>query len=413
MRRLLDELAGDDESGGPMKFPLILRRKADAAFRAQSERINKLKGELEKSRETAARYKQKAADKENEAAGLRATMDSMKAYSLVLRPALHPDLRIQVTRGDRVWEILPAEFETYPFESGDRLVVTPPDLAAWYPVTWDDVCLEIEKGRSIRVPPVMNYFEYRGYRIPSHLISLVGSGPETFVEMGKGHVAECERVMGPFSPDMHVLDMGCGIGRAAFQYMEVLGENGAYTGIDVTRDSIEWCRQHITPHHPNYRFHHFDAENELYNPYGTQLTRDYRLPLEDGTVDRIALFSVFTHLFEEETQHYLHEFRRILRPGGLIYASFYHYSPEAIEAARTKGNTPWKATFSHPFGNGFYGNDPTYPRGAVAFTDEALRRMLRNAGLALAKPYINGNWSGLHPDAKPGQDGAVIGLADS
>jgi len=44
----------------------------------------------------------------------------------------------------------------------------------------------------------------------------------------------------------------------------------------------------------------------------------------------------------------------------------------------------------------FLWNDPVYPRGAVAFTDEALQRMISSAGLRVVRPLL-GAWSGLQP----------------
>jgi methyltransferase family protein len=47
---------------------------------------------------------------------------------------------------------------------------------------------------------------------------------------------------------------------------------------------------------------------------------DFRLPVADGSVDRIILASVFTHLLPTEVLHYMREFRRALKPSGLVYA---------------------------------------------------------------------------------------------
>ena len=135
---------------------------------------------------------------------------------------------------------------------------------------------------------------------------------------------------------------------------------------------------------------------------------DFRLPVKDDSVDRIILASVFTHLFAGEVLHYMKEFRRVLKPFGLVYASFFLYSEEAIAAAQTKGNTPWKATFRLPLDEGAYANDPEYARGAVAFTDEAMRRMVAASGLRLVKPYLKGWWSGLHNEPEDGQDVAIL-----
>ena len=208
---------------------------------------------------------------------------------------------------------------------------------------------------------------------------------------------------------MTLVDLGCGIGRDAFQLLEYLEGEGRYVGVDVTRDSIEWCRRHVTPKHPRFTFHHVDAHHELYNPFGRRRTTDFRLPVADASVDRITLASVFTHLLEDEVTHYMREFRRVLKPDGMVYANFFLHSPEAIASARTQGTTQWTATFEHRLGEGVYGNDPAYPRGAVAYTDAAMRRMMREAGLATDRPYVKGCWSGLHGDqAEEGQDAVIL-----
>jgi hypothetical protein len=130
---------------------------------------------------------------------------------------------------------------------------------------------------------------------------------------------------------------------------------------------------------PQFHLHHFDAENELYNPYGTKKSMDFRLPAEDESVDRIVLASVFTHLLGSEVLHFLTEFRRVLKPSGLIYASFFLYSQEAIAAAQIKGNTPWKATFAHPLGDGAYAGRRGVHRRSDATDDQSLGSPARAA----------------------------------
>src|SRR5262249_6815549 len=118
---------------------------------------------------------------------------------------------------------------------------------------------------------------------------------------------------------------------------------------------------------------------------------------------------LFTHLLEDEVVHYMCELRRVLKPDGLAYATFFLHSPEAIASAKVTRNTPWVGNFEIRYGDGVFGNDPDFPRGAVAYTDEALRRMMSQAGLRLMKPYLKGWWSGLHGDAaEDGQDAAIL-----
>lgn len=336
-------------------------------------------------------------------------LDALRARVALLDGIMQPDSpRVLVSRGERTWIVNPAEVEDFPFRDGDRLTIHPPERAAGLPNTWGDTHVEIRPGHAIRVPSEMRFFEYRGYRIPSHLISLTGAGPEDFDRIGRGHIDRFQQHVG-IGPGMRVVDLGCGIGRDAFQLFDTLSRDGEYIGVDVTGDSIRWCRRHITERHPNFRFHHFDAVNELYNPYGTLVSSDFRLPVADSTVDRIVLSSVFTHLLEDEILHYLREFRRVLKPDGLTYASFFHLTPETLESAKTKHNTAWVPRFNIPLGNGLFANDPDYPRGAVGLTDEAARRLIGEAGLRLDRPFLKGWWSGHHGDAaEDGQDVMIL-----
>jgi ubiquinone/menaquinone biosynthesis C-methylase UbiE len=321
----------------------------------------------------------------------------------------HGTLRIVVTRGDQHCEIAPSLFESFAFQPGDELAVIPADEAAKLPKTGSDINIQIEIGRAIRVPQRFEIYEFKGFKIPVHLISLTGAGPETLDQIGKTHIDNYQRFVG-LQRDMTILEVGCGIGRDALQLVDILDRTGQYHGVDVTRDSILWCRDNISKRYENFAFYHFDAEHEIYNPFGAKTTMDFELPVKDRSVDRIVLASVFTHLLEEEVVHYLHEFRRVLKTSGLAYATFFLYSEEAVASARRTRKTPWEAKFEHPYGDGVYGNDSVYPRAAVAFTDEAMRRMIGRAGLRLVRPYLTGWWSGLHDDSVDGQDAAILSI---
>lgn len=329
------------------------------------------------------------------------------------RPPAHdvPAWKIVVKRNGESLITLPAsQFETFAFKDGDTFTILPQQQSESLPVSWGDRIVPLAPGHSIRIPPSWEWFHYQGLQVPKHLVDLTGAGPETFESIGDAHMRNYAGKIGLFE-GMTFLDVGCGIGRDAFAIRKLLGKNGAYIGIDVTRDSVAWCNANISKMDSRFTFHHFDAHHELYNPFGTLSTCDFTLPVADIYVDRIGLASVFTHLFEEEVLHYLQEFRRVLRHGGRIHASFFLHSPEALAAAQTRGKTPWQATFSHELSPGVFANSEEFPRGAVAFTDEKIRALVEAAGLRMMRPYVRGAWSGLHGDnAEEGQDALVLGL---
>lgn len=317
-------------------------------------------------------------------------------------------IRILVTRRGRRLVIPAGAFHDFEFENEDGLTLLPRWLALALPTSPDGSRhVYIGEGNVMQVPPRMDYFEYLGYRIPSYLITLTGAGPETLEPIGKAHMAHYRKHVG-LAPDMTILEIGSGIGRDALQLKDLLAPNGRYIGVDVTRDSVAWCRRNISPRHPNFSFHHFDARHELYNPFGARTTSDFALPAADASVDRVLLGSVFTHLFEPELLHYMREICRVLKPSGLAYATFFLYSGETISAARRTDRTPFNLRFEHPCGDGCYINDPAHPTGAVAYTDEAMRRIIDAAGLRLDRPYLKGWWSGAHEQADDGQEVAIL-----
>ncbi len=317
------------------------------------------------------------------------------------------DLKIVVRRNAKDIVLSLDDLPEFSFQNEDEVSFEPTELAAQLHRTPDGNVNIASGDMRVRVPQKIIISEHNGYRFPEHLVVLTGAGTATLDVFGRAHVENYKKFMG-LAPNMTVLEIGCGIGRDAFQFMNILDERGHYVGIDVTWDSINWCKKNITPKYPNFEFHHFDAQHELYNPLGLKTSMDFRLPVADGSVDRICAGSVFTHLFEDEIVHYMKEIRRVLKPGGLAYTSLFLYSPETIAASRKNNVTHNNLMFEHPYGDGCYINDADYPTGAVAFTDESFQRMIRKAGVKLARPYLRGAWSGLHAEPDDGQEVAIL-----
>ena len=104
----------------------------------------------------------------------------------------------------------------------------------------------------------------------------------------------------------------------------------AYEGFDVAERAVDWCRQNIQPERPDFRFHHLDAANGLYNPAGAFDPSTTSFPWPDDWFDRAILTSVFTHMTTDTVEQYLIELQRVLAPGGGAFVSFLLITPEAV-----------------------------------------------------------------------------------
>lgn len=121
------------------------------------------------------------------------------------------------------------------------------------------------------------------------------------------------------SVNSHVLDVGCGPGRLAIGILGHLGTVKQYTGVDVDKKSIDWCQKFISAKNPEFQFIHLDVMNLRYNPTGKNLGEGFKLPLQSGEFDVINLYSVFSHMTEEDVRLYLKELHRVLKPSGKIF----------------------------------------------------------------------------------------------
>lgn len=103
----------------------------------------------------------------------------------------------------------------------------------------------------------------------------------------------------PTKPQPRLLDWGCGAGRLA----KYLAPECDYTGIDLDREAIDWCRENIP--HARFELQGLEARTEF----------------ADDSFDAILGISVFTHLKEEEQLAWLAELARITAPDGLVTVS--------------------------------------------------------------------------------------------
>ena len=216
----------------------------------------------------------------------------------------------------------------------------------------------------------------------------VGDGD--FRAVGAEFLRHCVEI-GGLTPESHVLDIGCGIGRLAVpltQYLEA--PRGLYDGIDPVASGIAWCEENITPAYPTFRFHHLPVRHPIYNPGGHLDGAAVILPFEPDTFDFALMISVATHLPAAEVRRYAYEAARVLAPGGRLMLTAFvieeGFDPEApghdsrLRFTRRADGPEWQA-------------HPGQSLAAVAFSDGVIETLAATAGLVVRSKAL-GSWRG-------------------
>jgi len=194
--------------------------------------------------------------------------------------------------------------------------------------------------------------------------------------------------LGGFTGSHRTLDVGCGAGRMALGIGERFGFSNDYLGFDIKADDIAFCNATISARHANFTFLHLDARNPHYNPRGSLSAETVRFPAEDGSFDFAFATSVFTHMPGNETENYVREAARCLRPGGVFLATFFWLdgvAREAVAAGRARFN------FTRSPRSGTWEAFPDRPGDAVAHELSWIEGVLAAAGFV--SEYHPGEWT--------------------
>jgi SAM-dependent methyltransferase len=219
-------------------------------------------------------------------------------------------------------------------------------------------------------------------------VKIIGSStPQSFLASGRQFL-KIFRQFGRLQPGDRVLDVGCGCGRVAIPLTGYL-TTGSYTGFDVVPDLVAWCRDHIAPGRPHFRFDLADVANAFYHGHGATPAARFRFPYDDGAFDFTVLTSVFTHMLEDDFTRYAREVARTLTPGGTAFMTFFLMNEEALRLKRTPAA---KLSFRHRRGRCRV-QDRADPEGAVAYPERLARAILRAAGLQVQQILL-GSWCG-------------------
>ncbi|MDP1785706.1 MAG: class I SAM-dependent methyltransferase [Nitrosomonas sp.] len=241
-------------------------------------------------------------------------------------------------------------------------------------------------------------------QIPIERINSIGhqTSLREFQEVGKAFLREfkdrCQLL-----PSSHFMDIGCGIGRLAIPLTDYLDTNGRYEGFDITPDNVKWCQEHIAARHSNFGFKVADIFNHCYNPEGKHKAIEYQFPYQENAFDVACAASVFTHLLADDSERYLSETSRVLKPNGYFLGTFFLLNEPSVTALRQqKSSLP----FFHELKNCLVTN-PRVPEAAVAYDEDFIIKIYREAGLEIKEIHY-GLWSGREPTVYGGYQDMII-----
>jgi SAM-dependent methyltransferase len=163
---------------------------------------------------------------------------------------------------------------------------------------------------------------------------------------------------------------------------------GDYQGFDAVKTGVEWCKKNISTGKPNFRFQYIEIHNDLYNSKGVQAA-EFVFPYPDQSVDFVCAISVFTHLQPLETENYIRQIKRVLKPGGRAVLTFFLLDKDTLVLME---NNPGGLHFKHHY--------PTYSllnhkvkAANVAYQRSYLYSLLETTGFKIVKE-IKGSWCG-------------------
>jgi ubiquinone/menaquinone biosynthesis C-methylase UbiE len=135
-----------------------------------------------------------------------------------------------------------------------------------------------------------------------------------------------QKFLGLLEPEAHILDVGCGPGRDMAWFES---HNINVTGVDYTQAMLEIARSNVR---------------------GSLVQADMRwMPFESQSVDGIWCNASLLHLPKTDSPAALLEFKRILKPAGILFLAVQEGEGEHLETREVYGeNQRFFARYSMP-----------------------------------------------------------------
>jgi ubiquinone/menaquinone biosynthesis C-methylase UbiE len=200
----------------------------------------------------------------------------------------------------------------------------------------------------------------------------------------------------------NVLDFGCGCGRLARQMIQQVPRPRRYLGLDLHKGMVRWDQQNLQPAAEGFEFQHHNVFNVSFNP-APAAPRIAPFPVQDRTVSLLVAWSVFTHLTQDQCEHYLREAARVLQPNGVMLSTWFLFD---------KSGFPMMQDFQ----NTLYINDID-PTNATIFDARWLTELTSSLGLTIRSvevPAVRGfAWKLQFTPARPGLIGVELPLDEA
>jgi SAM-dependent methyltransferase len=180
--------------------------------------------------------------------------------------------------------------------------------------------------------------------LPANYNDLIGDGDYRAIGL---EFLELAVRFGKLEPDESVLDFGCGLGRFAQPALGYLSEQGRYTGMDVSKECIDWCVREIASD-TRVRFQHIDIYHPLYNATGSIPPTMLSEVLNGRSFDKIFALSVFTHFSTSMVRSAIKLLRDGLKPGGRALITGFFLNSENKEQIGEWSRYPFNVHYTGP-----------------------------------------------------------------